>query len=161
MKISQFGSLAFAPIVLLQLFTVQAQLLTDSNAQDLNTALGQKVQYTFLDTGNSNDQILHLPSTTSSSIITGSLAAANFTGFSSSSSIPKVTSSVITSINYQSSNSTVVTQFTPLPSSSRDETKSSQTTNTISSSTSTGGVDSVKPCLYFVLMLETIAYLFS
>ncbi|KAF4000735.1 Cell wall domain protein [Saccharomyces cerevisiae] len=81
MKISQFGSLAFAPIVLLQLFIVQAQLLTDSNAQDLNTALGQKVQYTFLDTGNSNDQLLHLPSTTSSSIITGSLAAANFTGF--------------------------------------------------------------------------------
>lgn len=161
MKISQFGSLAFIPIALLQLLIVQAQLLTDSNAQDLNTAFGQKVQYTFLDNGSSNDQLLHLPSTTSSGIITSSLAASNNTGFSSSSSLPKVTSSVVSSINYQSSNSTVVTQFTSPPSSSGNQTTSFKTTNTISSSTSTGGVGSVRPCFYFVLILETITYLFS
>ncbi|CAI4034978.1 hypothetical protein SMKI_12G1150 [Saccharomyces mikatae IFO 1815] len=163
MKIGQFSTLAFIPIALLHLLIVQAQLLTDPNAQNLNTALGQKVQYTFLDAGSSNDQVLHLPSTTSSSIITNSFAAAaNLTGFSSSSSLPKVTSTVTSSsIDYQSLNSTVVTQFTSLPSSAANQTTSSHKTNTIGSSTSTGGAGSIKPCFYFVLMLETITYLIA
>lgn len=159
MKISQLSALAFIPIALLQLLVVQAQLLTDTNAQNLNTALGQKVQYTFLDAGSSNDQLLHLPSTTpSSSVITNSLAMANFTG---SSSFPVVTSSVISSIDYQSANSTITTQLTTSPSSSANYTTSSHTTKTIGSSTSTGAAGSIKPCFYFVVLLETIAYLFS
>lgn len=156
MKIS---ALAFIPIALLQLLVVQAQLLTDTNTQNLNTAVGQKVQYTFLDTGSSDDQLLHLPSTTSSSsVITNSFAAANFTG---SSSYPRVTSGVISSIDYNSANSTITTQLTSSPSSSVNYTTSSHTTNTIGSSTSTGAAGAIKPCFYFVLMLETIAYLFS
>ncbi|CAI4045848.1 hypothetical protein SKDZ_12G0950 [Saccharomyces kudriavzevii ZP591] len=156
MRITQLNTLAFIPIALLQLLAVQAQLLTDSNAQNLNTALGQKVEYTFFDAGSSDNQLLHLPSTISSS------AVVNSTRFSSSSHVPKVTSNVISSGEYPSPNSTVSTQLsTSYPFSSANQTTSSQTTNTIASGTSTGGAGSIKPCLYFVLMLETITHLIS